>query len=467
MDLTSTILQKTAREKLGVPHLYDYQERTILDIVNRPHHRLVLFPTGAGKSLIFTLPAFFLEGLTVIVYPLLALMDDQKRRFSQAGLDSVVLRGGQTREQRNQVWEKLSAPRPPILITNPEMLLQPQVFRQLEKLRIGHLVFDEAHCISQWGRTFREAYWNCARRALDLNPERLTALTATADAKIEEDLSVHLFREQDYERIARVPDRPNIHYEVWRGLSRSVLLHQALLESQRPLIVFVSSRMGTVQVARLAARTLDPSRIRLYHAGLEKQEKHRTESWFFESHDGVLVTTCAYGMGVDKSNVRTVVHWDPSESVVAYLQESGRAGRDGQQSRSILLVGPDSRFRSERDKQLAFDDTSCRRASLLKELGPWEVPCKGCDVCAGNRRRDPVSIDFHNIFETQTHRHRHPTSILKQLWGRAQPESTRQKLHLSTLWANMPLDLEDLEDLKNNWQEALDRGILSDYICRV
>lgn len=464
--ITSEQLKSAAQERLGVPALYNYQEQTILEIINQPHHRLILFPTGAGKSLIFTLPAFFLDGLTLIVYPLLALMDDQQRRFGKAGLQSVVLRGGQTKSQRQEVWKSLEALRPPILITNPETLLQPAIFRQLQQLRIGHLVFDEAHCISQWGRTFREAYWKCALQALNLNPERLTALTATADPQIEADLALCLFRGQHYDRIARVPDRPNIEYAVWRGLSRNILLHKALIQFPRPLIIFVASRMGTVQVARLAARSVGPRSVRIYHAGLEKEEKTQTERWFFESNEGVLVTTCAYGMGVDKSNVRTVVHWDPSESVVAYLQESGRAGRDGKPSTAILLVGPDSRFRNKRDQELAFDDTTCRRAALLRELGPWDVTCQGCDVCQGTRLQDSISLQFHQFLNVQEKNHRSGRNLVRQLWGLAHPEALHHKLHLSPFWQGMKLDLEDLENLYDNRQRALDSSKLSDYICR-
>lgn len=467
MSIDIDILERTARERLGIPHLYPYQSQTVLSIVNSPRHRLVILPTGAGKSLIFTLPVFFLEGLTVIVYPLLALMDDQRRRFERSGLRSVVLRGGQTREQRRRLWDKVEAERPPILITNPEMLVQAPIRERLARLTIDHLVFDEAHCVSQWGKTFREAYLHCARSALDLRPRRLTALTATADPIIESDLARELFRGEPYQRVARVPDRPNIAYEVWRGLSRRVLLRRALESCERPAIVFVASRMSTVHVARLAARTVPPDRVRVYHAGLSREEKARTERWFFESRDGVLVTTCAYGMGVDKSDVRTVLHWDPSESVVAYLQESGRAGRDGRASRAVLLVDPESRFRSARDRELAFDDTACRRNALLGELGPDRVDCNGCDVCAQSRGSDPLSRDFLHAFQEQRRRGWHPALLGLRLAGLVCPQSREHELHLSDAWgAFAALDAADMEELTERCRDALDRRKISDYICQ-
>jgi len=463
--ITAEELNDVAQKLFGIPKLYSYQEETILELLNSPQLRLVLLPTGAGKSLIFSLPTFFLKGLTVIVYPLLALMDDQKRRFTQAGLKSLVLRGGQTKKQRQELWAALDKPQPPILITNPEMLTQKPIVDQLKSFHIDHLVFDEAHCISQWGKTFRQAYWEAARLALDLKPIRLTALTATMDDVIEQDVAKILFRNQYYTKVVRVPDRPNITYEVWRGLSRQILLRQALQTAQRPLIIFVSSRIGTVNVARIASRSIPAELIRIYHAGLTREEKTTIESWFFQSDDGVLVTTCAYGMGVDKANIRTVIHWDPSESIVAYLQESGRAGRDGKASRALLLVDPESQFKSQLDRELAFDDQSCRRAALLKALGPYDVVCQGCDTCRGTRFRDTVSWKIYHEYTSNQKTWDFSSLFAIQLWGRPNPHTRHKKLHLSSRWkADFQLSLEELLNVLENTSQSLDYCRISDYI---
>jgi ATP-dependent DNA helicase RecQ len=386
--------------------------------------QIVILPTGAGKSLCFQLPAMLLEGPTLVIYPILSLMADQERRLKERGFAPVILRGGQSREEREKIWAKLRSGESRFIIANPEVLLTPAVMERLGGLGIVHVVIDEAHCVSEWGESFRPSYLEigkileAARRPEGTGP-LVTAFTATASAPVLEKIERYIFdggdgaeqSETPAHRIIGSPDRSNIRYTAQGCLLRDLAVRDLLRGNLRPAIVFCSSRPGTEKLARYLRNSLgepdDPAdrEIRFYHAGLSREEKAEVEGWFFQSPGGVLVSTCAYGMGVDKANIRTVIHRDCPPSVEAYLQESGRAGRDGQPSRAILLWGPEDvqalgRAKSEADRQrlgslleYARNIKGCRRQALLALLnyeGGGESPETGCcDVCEGTARERP------------------------------------------------------------------------------
>ncbi|MDR1899690.1 MAG: RecQ family ATP-dependent DNA helicase [Treponema sp.] len=379
--------------------------------------QIVILPTGAGKSLCFQLPAMLLEGPTLVIYPILSLMADQERRLRERGFEPAVLRGGQDEGERNRIWEGLASGRNRFIIANPEVLLTPSVMGRLRKLRILHIVIDEAHCVSEWGESFRPAYLRLreivdaaggavpAGTAPGALPGTLpgalplvTAFTATASAPVLEKIERYVFGAPVH-RIVGNPDRGNISYAARGCILRDLAVRDLLLAEKRPAIVFCSSRPGTENLARRLREELEDTEIRFYHAGLEREEKNRVEQWFFGSPRGILISTCAYGMGVDKADIRTVIHRDCPPSVEAYLQESGRAGRDGAPSRAILLWGPGdegalrragteaARRRLSALLDYARDTRGCRRAALLALLnyeGTTESPeHRCCDVCEG------------------------------------------------------------------------------------
>ena len=181
---------------------------------DRIRRQIVVLPTGAGKTLCFQLPAAILRGLTVVVYPLLSLMADQIRRAEGAGLTAVVLRGGQSREERTAVWDAVESGRLQLLLTNPEMLSQESVITRLAHSAVSHLVIDEAHCVSEWGETFRPAYLELGRVIRELEPAATTAFTATASPVVLDAIRTHLFGDGGAHLIQSVPDRPNIAYSV-------------------------------------------------------------------------------------------------------------------------------------------------------------------------------------------------------------------------------------------------------------
>jgi len=446
------LLDETVKNLFGLPYLFPYQRLVITNIleaaetVNNKDENLsdrettgkqiVILPTGAGKSLCFQLPAMMIEGITLVIYPILSLMADQQRRLNERGFSPVILRGEQSREERDEIWDKLENGKSRFIIANPEILLTEQVRKRMEKISIAHIVIDEAHCVSEWGETFRPSYLELNTIIKSLNPPLITAFTATASAPVLEKIQKYIFGDIDALRIVGNPDRPNISYNAAGCINRDLAVRDLLITNSRPAIVFCSSRPGTEKLAHYLRNEIKEmghawhKEIRFYHAGLTRSEKTNTEKWLLRNTEAVLCSTCAFGMGVDKADVRTVIHRDCPPSVEAYLQESGRAGRDGEQSMAFLLWGPDDDKALERCKNsgralskeadynrlaavinYARDNKNCRRHSLLALLNydsGGEVPEKNCcDVCnprtnGGNDLREEASV--YNFFKKNKRR---------------------------------------------------------------
>jgi len=368
--------------------------------------QIVLLPTGAGKSLCFQVPALLLTRQTLVIYPLLALQGDQARRMAESGLEAVLFRGGQDAAERRRLFARLEGTdgQPParLIIANPEVLAAGEVLERISARKIDHLAIDEAHCVSEWGDSFRPAYLELGKLIERLDPPAVTAFTATASpevlARVAEVLyggTAHLVRGDS--------DRPNIAYEVYRCRAKDAALVREAKRRPRPLVVFCSTRGGTERVARRLRVALGDEDIRFYHAGLQREEKTAVETWFHGHPNAILCATCAWGMGVDKKDVRTVIHRDVPPTAEAYVQEAGRGGRDGGDARAILLWSPEDAKRidrladSERRRAEALrrfaESGKCRRQVLLEALGDPKagpeapagesVACSGCDVCEG------------------------------------------------------------------------------------
>ena len=428
-------LTQHAQNLFGVRYLYPYQRLVISNILDAEEEsvarQIVVLPTGTGKSLCFQLPASLLEGLTVVVYPLLSLIGDQARRIGTTGLRADVLKGGQARQEREEVWSNIEAGTTRIVLTNPEMLAQPQTVERLSSCSVDHIVIDEAHCVSEWGETFRPSYLALGGAIAEIGARKTTAFTATASPIVLNAVSQALFGRSHAHVIQAVPDRPNIAYATMQAPSK----HQAVRELfapaccdppsggrvPRPAIVFCRSRRRVEDVARALAPIVGWEEVAAYHAGLTAEERSATEVWFLGSAHGVLVATCAYGMGVDKSDVRAVIHYDVPPSVEAFLQESGRSGRDGGSAASIVLYDHD-----DSDKACSFGDPlrqqryrqmlaycslpTCRRRYLLDLLGHEMEACFGCDNCAqldppaehqGNPLQDQPFVAVNQIRSSQ------------------------------------------------------------------
>jgi ATP-dependent DNA helicase RecQ len=398
---------------LGLAALFPYQRLVVAGIlrsVDKPDaedarpREIVVLPTGAGKSLCFQVPAVALPGITVVAFPLLALISDQKRRMDHLGIPAAVITGATGQAERRRILEKLRDGRLRVLLSNPETLRGPSMLRALEGLRISHFVVDEAHCVIEWGERFRPAYLELHRIIEAAGPVRVSAFTATASPELRSRIATRLFGDRSWSSVAGSPDRPNIHYAVMRPIHGDHALTWLLRRPgpdpwpsfppvPRPAIVFCPTRDESERSARLLRLRLRDHAVRFYHAGLDRDEKTEIENWFFHSRNGVLCSTSAYGMGVDKADIRAVVHRRAPESVESYLQESGRAGRDGRPARAILLApetAPNERPDSGPARAPAPDHgmtgyvetDSCRRRYLLQAMGA-DGECSGCDRCDG------------------------------------------------------------------------------------
>ncbi|HPV58307.1 MAG TPA: RecQ family ATP-dependent DNA helicase [Rectinema sp.] len=363
------------------------------------YRQLILFPTGFGKSVCFQLPSLLLDGLTIVVYPLLALMNDQKRRLDEANIPCALFRGGLSKEEWHEQETLITSGKATMVVVNPEILSAPKLRRFLKQFRIAHFVVDEAHCISEWGESFRPSYLALGEAVEAISPRILSAFTATAGPHIVQSIEKKLFMDKNYQLVDAEADRPNILYAVVHTLSITRTLRQTLLCCKKPAIIFDRSRPGT----RLKAELLKASgfyQTRFYHAGLDRVERCSIEQWFQNSDDAILVSTNAYGMGMDKKNIRTVIHSSLPESAEAYIQEAGRGGRDGKNALAILiddLAAPYSQYHKANKKDDKEKDIqsirkacflpyptlrSCRREFLLHLLGEQQTPeCGKCDNC--------------------------------------------------------------------------------------
>ena len=432
---TTGSLIDRATTQAGIQYLYPYQRLVVANTLEPQEEspgQIVVLPTGSGKTLCFLVPASVLPGLTVIVYPLLALMDDQVRRMRASGLSAEVLRGGQPPDERERIFGAVRSGSVRCLITNPEVLAAARVREELSSVAISHFVLDEAHCVSEWGESFRPAYLSVGESIRSLCPSVTTAFTATASPAVLERVRAHIFGDRRPHLIAGNPDRPNIAYYTLRAPSKQFGLASLIgAGMETPGIVFCRSRKRVEAVARDLGGVIGWERVGAYHAGLSPAERSETEEWFMDAPDAVLVATCAYGMGVDKSNVRTVVHYDLPPNVESFLQESGRAGRDGGASTSVVLWNDgdaSGASSSERGKQMwdYLHAPGCKREYLMGLLGAASEYCGGCDCCPDANARHRLVTESDGMVRTASarvvgfaaaHRRRYGLAQLTQIAG--------------------------------------------------
>ncbi len=438
-------INSTAVKHFGIPYVFPYQRlaiSNILDCAAAPEEnnpaQIVILPTGAGKSLCFMLPALIIDGITLIIFPLLSLMADQQRRLEEAGISSLILRGGLTKGEKQTAFERIRKGEVRIVIANPEILQAPGVLEKVTEGNIFHVVIDEAHTVSQWGDSFREAYLGIGEIIKKIKPKVTTAFTATASAQILSRFREIIFPDTTPNIIRADPDRPNIRYDVVKYLSKGAALLEEARKGEKPMIIFCSSRDGTEITARRLKRKMKGREIYFYHAGLSREEKKRTEELFFRSADGILVATCAYGMGVDKSNIRTVIHADIPSSAEAYLQESGRGGRDRKQAYAVALVpwfqNPKNESDPRRRELMAiFSGNTCRRKALLHILEAENQLCSGCDICDGKKSFPAGFHEIRNLVKRNSRRitMHDACAILK---GAGTPEEMKEGFHRSGSW---------------------------------
>jgi ATP-dependent DNA helicase RecQ len=329
---------QTLRSVFGFPGFREGQEAVVSRLLDS-RSVLAIFPTGAGKSLCYQLPALMLEGVTLVISPLIALMKDQIDFLTSRGIPAARLDSTLGPEEIRQLYSDLRAGTLKLLYVAPERLANERFLQTLRRLRISMLAVDEAHCISEWGHNFRPDYMKLASLAKTLAVERVLALTATATPSVARDIAT-AFDISTGDVIQTGFHRPNLSLHVTPthggGERRELLLSRLRSRPPGPTIVYVTLQRTAEETAGFLSE--NGFTARAYHAGLEPEVRHQVQDWFMGSADAVVVATIAFGMGIDKSDIRAVYHCNLPKSLENYAQEIGRAGRDGKPSVCELLA---------------------------------------------------------------------------------------------------------------------------------
>jgi ATP-dependent DNA helicase RecQ len=371
-------------------------QRQVIERVLGGHSTLAVMPTGAGKSLTYQLPATMLPGTCVVVSPLIALMHDQLRSARANGIAAATLTSADA--DWRETLDAFRAGKLDLLYVAPERASQPQFRELLSSVRIALFAIDEAHCVSEWGHDFRPDY-RLLRPLMDAFPSvpRL-ALTATADAHTRADILVQLGISEEGLIVAGF-DRPNIRYRIAHRDNAVSQVVELMRAEPGPGIVYAPTRAKVEKIAAQLSAAAGRE-VRPYHAGLEPEVRAANQAAFVASEDMVIVATIAFGMGIDKPDVRFVAHAGIPKSIEAFYQETGRAGRDGDPAQTLMLWAagdfaqarqrlsevPEDRRASERQRLDALaglvETPGCRRAVLLRHFGeePPEA-CGNCDNC--------------------------------------------------------------------------------------
>ena len=370
-----------------------------------------VMPTGSGKSMCFQLPAIVDGRLTVVVSPLIALMRDQVRQLVGLGVSAASLNSADSDDERRRTWAALEAGEISLLFVSPERLAAGGLPDQLRRLGAGRLVVDEAHCVSQWGHDFRPEYRQIPRIRKALGDIQVLAFTATADTATRRDILSELF-EREPHRVVHSFDRPNLSLR-FEPKERPSARIEAFVRERRGQsgIVYTASRSGAERLAAMFDRAGLPALA--YHAGLDGETRSRRQDRFLQEDGLVMAATVAFGMGINKPDLRYVVHADMPSGIESYYQEIGRAGRDGLPADTLTLYGLDDMMLRRRqiaekdvgperrridEKRLAAmidlcEVAPCRRQSLLAYFGEESGPCGHCDLCEAAQGPVDATLD--------------------------------------------------------------------------
>ncbi len=390
---------ETLQKYFGYKSFYPLQEDIIREVLNQ-NDVFVLMPTGGGKSLCYQLPALLFNGLTIVISPLIALMKDQVDGLIADGICATFINSSLNYREIDARKQDLTDNRIKILYIAPERLLMPEFLQFIQRLNVSLFAIDESHCISEWGHDFRPEY-----RQLSMLKEKfpgvpVMALTATATPVVRKDI-VSQLKLRDCRVFNASFNRGNLYYQIRpKDNTFRQLLHYLEDRKRDSGIIYCQSRKTVEDIAgRLQAKGF---RALPYHAGLTSEVRSKNQERFIHDDAEIIVATIAFGMGIDKPNVRYVIHYDLPKSIEGYYQETGRAGRDGLKSECILFFSYADKFKlehfieqktDEKEKQSAYrqlreiinycESNVCRRRVLLAYFGEdFDKPrCGNCDIC--------------------------------------------------------------------------------------
>jgi ATP-dependent DNA helicase RecQ len=391
--------QQILKNVFGFDHFRSTQ-RDIIESVLEQRNTLAIMPTGGGKSLCYQIPAMVFDGLTIVISPLISLMQDQVRQLVELDIAAVVLNSSLSPDEYQDNLAGLKNGQFSLLFLAPETALQPSILKLLQSINVPCIAIDEAHCISEWGHEFRPEYRQLDR-LVSCFPDAVTiALTATATPRVREDIKRQLNINDDSEFIASF-DRPNLYLEVAPKESAYQQTKDFIEKhTTQSGIVYCQSRASVDELT--AKLNQDGFSVLPYHAGLNNQKRAANQEKFVRDDVDIIVATIAFGMGINKPDVRYVVHYDLPKNIESYYQQIGRAGRDGQDADCLLLFGYGDtgkirffidQMNNEHEKRLATmhlnqmlalaETEDCRRVPLLQYFGEPEVSetCVKCDNC--------------------------------------------------------------------------------------
>lgn len=387
------------KKNFGFDNFLPFQESIINDVLNKKDV-LAILPTGGGKSLCYQLPALTMPGITIVISPLIALMKDQVGGLEDNNIPAAYLNSSVGVKEDRLIKERLKSGEVKLLYVAPERILKSGFLSFLSELPISLIAIDEAHCISEWGHDFRPSYRGLAEVREKFPEVPVLALTATATAKVIRDIEMQLgFNGHGFYRGSF--DRKNLAYLVQPKVNAySKILDYILKHPKDSGIIYCHSRAAVDQMAyKLNA---DGVSALPYHAGLPPKERASNQDQFMSGKANVIVATIAFGMGIDKPDIRFVIHYDLPKNIEGYYQETGRAGRDGKNSQCILFFSYSDKIKHEYFIKQKIDPDhaaiqqaqldamvnmcgrfNCRRKAILHYFGEkyLEANCKNCDVC--------------------------------------------------------------------------------------
>src|SRR5215472_8542966 len=439
------------RDRFGFEEFRPAQKQ-VIDKVIAGENVLAVMPTGSGKSLCYQLPALALPGLTLVVSPLIALMKDQVDQLNQLGLPATVINSTVSREQQRSRLEQAIAGRIKLLYVAPERFQSEEFQVGIARSRVSLFAVDEAHCISLWGHDFRPDYLRLRQVISGLKSPPVLALTATATPAVRRDILTQLGIDNAAQVVSGF-DRPNLYLEV-REVATNLEKIRAIVELSRwaPVgIVYAGTRKNVEEMyGNLRRAGIETA---AYHAGLALPERKSVQEKFMKSSGCVIVATNAFGMGIDRSDVRFVVHADIPDSVEAYYQEIGRAGRDGHPARCLLLFNYADKWIPE-----FFIDSSHPPADILKYV--FAKLCR-------SEAREIVGNDWRKLSSTKDHRF-HASISLLQRYGYLEKIQTRDGRGIRVLKSNDPglkgINFQDLEARRQFEYKKF--GVMLNYASR-